>query len=477
MAGKEKSTSAFTWTVGEAARALSGELLCGSKDQPFSGVSIDSRRISADELFVAIEGQVHDGHSYTDDVVGQGIRVLVVERSKARDLPWQAWQRSGVACIAVTDTTGALGDLASFARRRASVSVVAITGSNGKTTTRGMAAGILSLRFRTLTAKENYNNLIGLPLTLLDLDRTHEWAVLELGMSRPGEIGRLGGICLPDIGLITNIGPAHLGGLQSIEGVAAAKAELLGTVRAEGTVVLNADDPRLLILSRREHRQVLLFGLSEGASVRGTSLRQGKRGTAFVLTLPTESVEVELPLAGSFMVSNALAAAAIGYRVGLTAGEIKQGLEAFRPAKGRMNVLSTAKHCHIIDDAYNANPVSMEAAIRTLGSLRGKGRGFVVAGDMLELGDSAESMHRAVGSLVARSGASRLYSTGDFAEAVASGAAEDGMGSEDIFTGTREEIFTDLKVRIRSGDWVLIKGSRAMGMEKIVEWLRDWADS
>lgn len=477
MIRKDKSISPFSWSAGEILEAISGELLCGSKDQQFSGISIDSRKISAGELFLAIKGEIHDGHSYANDVISQGIRGLVISKEKVDDLFCEAWEKSGLTGIAVADTTMALGDLAAFIRRRTDVSVVAITGSNGKTTTRGMTADVLSQRFRILTAKENFNNLIGLPLTLLTLSQAHEWAILELGMNRPGEIGRLGDICLPDIGVITNIGPVHLQGFDSIEGVASAKGELLEKIKPEGTVVLNADDPRVLRLSHNTKKNVLLYGLSKDAAIRAMSIREKKPGTAFTLVLPTESIDVELGFPGNFMVSNALAAAAIGYKLGLTAGEIKNGLETFKPAKGRMNILSTRKNIHIIDDTYNANPVSMEAAIRALSSLRGSNRSFLVAGDMLELGDYAASMHRTIGSLAARSDMTRLYLTGDFAGAVASGAGDEDMDAGDIFTGTRKEIFKDLKGRLQSGDWVLVKGSRAMGMEKVVEWLKDWADA
>jgi UDP-N-acetylmuramoyl-tripeptide--D-alanyl-D-alanine ligase len=477
MTRKDEPISPFSWTTGEILEAISGELLCGSKEQQFSGVSIDSRNMSAGDLFIAIKGETHDGHSYVNDVISRGIRGLVISKEKADDLFCKKWEKNGLTGIAVADTTIALGDLAAFTRRRTNVSIIAITGSNGKTTTRGMTADVLSQRFGILTAKKNFNNLIGLPLTLLELSQSHQWAILELGMNQPGEIGRLGDICLPDIGVITNIGPVHLQGFDSIEGVASTKAELLETIKPEGTVVLNADDRRLLSLSHNTKKNVLLYGLSKDAAIRAVSIREKKPGTVFTLVLPAESINVELGFPGSFMVSNALAAAAIGWKLGLNADEIKNGLETFRPAKGRMNILSTRKNIHIIDDTYNANPVSMKAVIRTLRSLRGSNRSILVAGDMLELGDYAVSMHRMIGALAARSNMARLYLTGDYAGAVASGAEDEDMDAGDIFTGTRKEVFKDLTGRLQSGDWVLVKGSRATEMEKIVEWLKDWADA
>ena len=368
-----------------------------------------------------------------------------------------------------------MGDLAAFNRKRINISVVAITGSNGKTSTRKMTAGVVSRRFCTLATSGNFNNEIGLPLTMLNLSRDHKWAVLELGMNRPGEIKRLAEICSPDVGVITNIGPAHLEGLGSLDAVMQAKGELLGEIKPTGTAVLNADDPRLMQLADYTTRNVLLFGLSKNAEIKALEVGRKGLGLSFTLVLPEESILVDLKTPASFMVSNALAAAAAGYCLGLTAREIKEGLEDFEPVKGRMNILKTRKGIHIIDDTYNANPGSMAAALKTLKSLKGNSRGILVAGDMLELGEHAESMHRKIGSISARADIARLYVTGQFAETVAAGARDEDMASGDIFTGTKEEILDGVTGWLGPGDWVLVKGSRGMAMETIVKGLLDWA--
>ena len=464
------------WTTAEIVKATQGELLCGDLKHSFSGISIDSRSISVNELFVAIKGDVHDGHSFTSDAIERGVSGLLIDRANTDKLPGKESIENSIVCITVNDTTRALGDLAAFNRKRSNAAVVAITGSNGKTSTRKMTAGVVSRRFSTLSTFGNLNNQIGLPLTLLNLNFNHRWAVLELGMNSPGEIKRLAEICSPDIGVITNIGPAHLEGLGSLDAVMQAKAELLKEIKPNGTAVLNADDHRLLQLADYTSRNVLLFGLSKNALIRALSVKGTGTGLSFTLVLPEESITVDLKTPAIFMVSNALAAAAVGYLLGLTAGEIKEGLEDFKPVKGRMNILKTGKGINIIDDTYNANPDSMKAAINTLMSLKGNNRGILVAGDMLELGEYAESMHRNIGRIAAVSDIAKLYVTGQFAQTVATGAMDEDMNSSDIFTGTKEEILEGIKDRIGPGDWVLVKGSRGMTMETIVEGLLDWAN-
>ncbi|MCD4762932.1 MAG: UDP-N-acetylmuramoyl-tripeptide--D-alanyl-D-alanine ligase [Desulfobacterales bacterium] len=467
-----KNEPKIPWNTAEILEATKGDLLCGDIKHTFEGVSIDSRTISANELFIAIKGNVYDGHSFISDLISSGVRGLIISKDEIRDPAGTDWQDKGIVCVAVSDTTKALGDLASFNRRRTDVSVVAITGSNGKTTTREMTASVVSTRYKTLSTKGNFNNEIGLPLTLLDLKNSHQWAVLELGTNRPGEIDRLGEICIPDIGVITNIGFSHLEGLGSIEGVMNAKGELLKRIKPKGTAVLNADDSRVLYLSTKTSRKVLYFGLSEDARIKALDVNETTTGISFTLVLPEEKIPIKLRAHGGFMVSNALAAASVGYIIGLSSEEIKAGLEYFQPVKGRINIFDV-RGVHIIDDTYNANPDSMEAAIRILSSLKGNSRGILVAGDMLELGEHAESMHKKIGALSARSNIARLYITGEFAEAVAKGAGKEDKNSMDIFIGAREEILEDLKKSLLPGDWVLVKGSRAMGMEKIVEGLKE----
>jgi murE/murF fusion protein len=472
----EPQVRPITWTVAEILEATGGNLLSGDLKHSFSGISIDSRNISVDELFVAIKGDTHDGHSFTGDVIERGVSGLLIDRANTHTLPGKGSTENGIVCVTVNDTIRTLGDLAAFNRKRSNASVVAITGSNGKTSTRKMTAGVVSRRFSTLSTYGNLNNQIGLPLTLLNLSFDHRWAVLELGMNSPGEIKRLAEICSPDIGVITNIGPAHLEGLGSLDAVMQAKGELLEEIKPDGTAALNADDPRLLQLADYTSRNVLFFGRSKNARIRARSVKGTGTGLSFILVLPEESITVFLKTPAAFMISNALAAAAVGHLLGLTAGEIKDGLEDFKPVKGRMNILKTGKGINIIDDTYNANPDSMKAAINTLRSLKGNHTGILVAGDMLELGDHAESMHRNIGRIAAGSDIAKLYVTGQFSQTVASGAMDEDMNPRDIFTGTKEDILEGIKDRLGPGDWVLVKGSRGMTMETIVQGLLDWGN-
>jgi UDP-N-acetylmuramoyl-tripeptide--D-alanyl-D-alanine ligase len=462
----------LSWTTRDILEATGGKLLCGNPDERFERISIDSRTLSAADAFVAIVGRVHDGHRFAGEVAARGVRGLVVASDRRESLPLAEWEKRSLSCIAVADTTIALGRLGAFHRERAGVSVVAITGSNGKTTTRRMAAAVVSGRYRTLATMGNYNNEIGVPLTLLRLEADHQWAVMELGTNHPGEIAALADICRPDVGVITNIGPAHLEGLGSLEGVLRAKWELIEKLNPGGRAVLNADDPRLMRLARECPHPVLLFGESEAAAVRAAKVEERPGGVRFELVLPDQTLNVDLPVSGRFMVSNALAAAAVGCHLQVPAAAIQAGLEAFEPVQGRLTVFHTAGGIHLIDDTYNANPASMRAAVSTLTAVCKNERSILVAGDMLELGDQAPELHRDVGRFAAASGVRRLYAVGDLAAEVRKGAVDGGMDSAAVMIGSRDEIIEALKRQLVRGDWVLVKGSRSMAMERVVQALK-----
>ncbi len=463
------------WTLTDILNATGGDLLCGDVMQEFENIGIDSRGIAPRDAFVAIAGDNHDGHDFVNDVVQQGVSGLIVSRDKSADLALADWQTRQIACVAVSDTTRALGDLAAYHRLRTDVPLTAITGSNGKTTTRQMTAQVVAQKYSTLATIGNYNNQIGVPLTLLRLTGEYEQAVVELGSNSPGEIARLARICAPDIGVVTNVGPAHLEGLGSLDGVMREKEQLIEHLKAGGKAVLNADDHRVYQIANRTQREKLLFGLSEEAGIRATAVTERTGGISFRLHLPDEHLPVVLSVPGQFMVLNALAAAAVGYLLELSAEEIKTGLESFEPVWGRMDIFQTANGIHIIDDTYNANPESMKAAIETLGTLRRNNRSLFVAGDMLELGEQSEALHKQVGAWAAAADIEKLLVTGEFASAVASGAMNAKMKPADIFTGTRDEIIDALKQSLTSGDWVLIKGSRGARMETVVKGLKSWA--
>jgi UDP-N-acetylmuramoyl-tripeptide--D-alanyl-D-alanine ligase len=400
----------------------------------------------------------------------------VVATNKAGELPIAEWDRRQISCIAVSDTTRALGDMAVFTLARSGARVIGITGSNGKTTTRKFTASVVGRRYRTLATRGNLNNAIGLPLTLLRLTPDVEWAILEMGTNHPGEIAYLARLCRPEIGMITNIAPAHLEGLGTLDGVMRAKGELLQELKAGGRAVLNADDPRLRTLADECAHPVVLFGTGAGAAVRAVDIKETMDGVDFKLVIERRQIDIRLRIPGRFMIANALAAATVGHLLGLPLEMIKDGLEQVTAEGGRMAVIRTARDITIVDDAYNANPASMQAAFDALGSLRGGRRGALVLGDMLELGREAADWHRKIGAAAARSGADRIYFFGDHAGQAAESAREERALAGDVLTGSQTEIIADLKAWLASGDWVLVKGSRGMRMDKIVSELKAWAD-
>lgn len=467
----------LSWTVEDVLDAVRADRIGGERHHGFSGISIDSRTVAKNELFVAIEGDTHDGHRFAADAIEKGASGLILRREKAGELPISEWRRRSVACFAVADTTDALGRLAAWHRNRCGARVIAITGTNGKTTTRALTAGVMAQTHAILATRGNFNNEIGLPLTLFRLEPRHEWAVLELGMNHPGEIRRLARICRPDSAVITNIGPAHLSGLGTVEAVMHAKTELLEEMTSEATSVLNADDAFIDAMAAKAPGPVCLFGTGERADVRARSLRITDDGCRFELMLPGETVDVRLRIPGRFMVANALAAAAVGHVAGVTGERIRQGLESVTPEKGRMILVSTPRQISFIDDTYNANPASMKAALQTLAAMSEKGRKIAVLGDMLELGEHSETLHRQVGAAAAELGIRRLYATGAFAVSVAEGAVSAGMPGAHVHCGTKDALLEALTRDLSPGDQVLVKGSRGMKMETLLGALKEWAEN
>jgi UDP-N-acetylmuramoyl-tripeptide--D-alanyl-D-alanine ligase len=465
----DKNAGRMMWTADRVVAATGGDLVAGTGEQQFSGIGIDSRNIDAAALFVAIIGERHNGHDFIEMVLEKGVRGIVMERSHVGNDALGQWRALGVTCIAVDNTTTALGALAHDLRKTAGVSLVAITGSNGKTTTREMTGKIMAPHFDVLATQGNLNNEIGLPLTLFNLASRHQWAVVELGMNHPGEISRLAAMCVPNIGVITNIAPAHLEGLQSVEGVARAKGELLDHITSDGKAVLNADDEHLQQLGKRARCDVCWYGMSPDVHIRAQAVEMTPAGVGFTLCLPAERFRVQLPTHGAFMVTNALAAAAVGHLAGVPGLAIKAGLETFSPVKGRLNIAVTKTGVHYIDDTYNANPKSMAAAIETLTALKAGQRGVAVLGDMLEMGPESAHWHARIGEKCAQADLARLYAAGQFREHIAQGAVAAGMPARDILTGAKEDLLDDLKQWLKPGDWVLVKGSRGMRMEYFIQ--------
>jgi len=376
-----------------------------------------------------------------------------------------------VTLIAVPDTLTALGDLARAWRDRFAIPVVGITGSCGKTTTKEMTAAALSTKFRVLKNTLNLNNLIGLPATLLGLDYGHGAAVVEMGMNRFGEIRRLTEICRPTVGMLINVHPAHTEGVGDLAGVARAKGELLETLESSATLIFNADDPWLSPLGQDYPGRALSFGLKPQADLRAVGRHvRGWQGQSARLSFAGRSWTLNLKVPGLHQLYNALAATAVSLALGLDPDETARSLGNFQAIHRRSQILTLPSGVHLLNDCYNANPGSMAMALNTLKELRGRDRGAAALGDMLELGNGSVKAHREIGRVAASTGLDFLVVYGKFNGETAAGAKEGGL-QQVMLVNSREEGARVLKDFLQPGDWLLVKGSRSMHMEGLIDLL------
>jgi UDP-N-acetylmuramoyl-tripeptide--D-alanyl-D-alanine ligase len=433
-------------------------------------VHADSRSVRRGDLFVALAGEQFDGHAFVAAAMAAGAVAAIVRLGFTPPPSF-----AGTLLIGVADPLRAYQQLAAAHRGRFALPLVAVTGSNGKTTTKEMVASVLAQRWKTLKTEGNLNNRIGVPQTLLRLTGRHEAAVVEMGVDDMGQTTRLCEIVRPTVGIITNIGPDHLEFFGSMDRSAESKAELLPELPADGVAILNADDRYFELFEARARCRVVSFGLSAQADVRAEGIApDGTNGTQFRLVLPGRArrplARIRVP--GEHNVVNALAASAVGVALGLPAAAIVAGLARFRPAAMRSQV-ERRRGVTIINDCYNANPASMRAAVRLLAETRTSGRRIAVLGDMLELGPTTAELHAEVGAYVAGRGIDALLTCGPLARELARGARAGGM------EGGRISEFTDaaaaangLLSLVRAGDVVLVKGSRGVRLERAVAALR-----
>jgi len=466
------------FTIEEVLEVTSARLLLGDGAglrRKIRRLCSDSREVGSGDLFVAFKGEHFDGHNFVEQALRKGaIGALIEGRSEAAS-SLKSW--SGVPApfvMGVPDALLAYQQLATYHRSRFQIPLVAVTGSNGKTTTKEMVARVLEERWKVLVTEGNLNNRIGVPHTLLQLNARHEAAVIEMGVDHKGQTTRLAEVARPTIGLITNIGPDHLEFFGTMEASAEAKGELLDRLGPEEAVVLNVDDPYFGYLASRARCRVVSFGLSPTALVRGTEVQSDANGMTFRLTLPgrVRPTPVTLPAHGFHNVSNALAAAAVGYVCELSGAKIAQGLSHFRPATMRSQV-ERLGGLTVINDCYNANPASMKAAIDLLAE-RGVGAQTVaVLGDMLELGAQSLAFHREIGAHVAAGGITSLVACGALGQTIADGARAAGMADDRIVECEDVQQAIPHVISLADpGDVVLVKGSRGMRMEQVVEALR-----
>jgi UDP-N-acetylmuramoyl-tripeptide--D-alanyl-D-alanine ligase len=455
-------------SAGEILKATGGALLRGGCGWSCRGVSTDTRTLTAENLFIALAGENFDGHDCLAKAAERRAAGFLIRADAAGKL---ATLPEGLPVITVPDTLRALGDIACDWRRRFPVPVIAITGSSGKTTTKEMVAAIAVRTRNILRTEGNLNNRIGLPLTLLGLHGKHELAIVEMGTNSPGEIALLAAIAGPDVGLITNIGPAHLEGLGSLEAIREEKGSLFTVMTGRGTAILNHDDPAIGLLAGRWQGKCVSFGLGQGAGVTAEGIEPlGPEGVRFQLVIDGIGIPVFLSAAGEHNVMNALAAAAAAWALGFDRHEIAAGLAAFRPVPGRTEIRRLGNDAFLIIDAYNANPASVREAVKTLQGLRGNGDAVVILGDMLELGEQSEALHEEIGTLLADANIHELFLKGELTKALAAGAIRRGFSAERItFFENPEEVVASLWRRLKKDDWILIKGSRKMKMEAVAE--------
>ncbi|HEV8377119.1 MAG TPA: UDP-N-acetylmuramoyl-tripeptide--D-alanyl-D-alanine ligase [Candidatus Polarisedimenticolia bacterium] len=452
-------------SLAEVSRGTEAVLLRGDPEMTVDSYSIDTRTLQSGDLFFALVGPNHDAHRFVAEAIRKGAKAVVISRGRAGDFP------EGAAVLRVADTTRALQELAHWVRRSRAVKVIGITGSSGKTTTKEMTAAIMEEAMPTLKSSGNLNNTYGLPLCLLGLEADHQAAVLEMGMSFPGEISRLAAIADPDVGVLLNVYPVHLEHFPSVSEIADAKGELFQGMRQDAVAVFNADDPEATRVAHPFPGRKIGFGFTAAAQVKGVDLqaREGG-GTAFGIEgLPT-MLEVEIPFPGRHHVANALAAAAATHAAGAGTEAIRSGLARTRPLPMRGALLRFPGGVRVLDETYNSNPKAMEKTLESLSRLQAQRR-IVASGDMLELGDAAPAAHRALGEQVARSSIALFVTVGPLSKHAAESARSSGMESVRHFEDSSSAA-TFLAGALQPGDLVLVKGSRGMALERIVEAIR-----
>ena len=454
------------------ARATGGKLVAGSRRALATSVAIDSREVRPGAAFIAFPGERVDGHAFAQEALSRGARVLVLTRDDPEAAAVvEADPRHELALVRVDDATAAVQALAMRHREHLTCPVIGVTGSSGKTTTKDLLRAVLATRLSVVATEGNRNNEIGVPLTLLEAGPATGAVVLEMAMRGHGQIARLCEIGRPTVGLVTNVGQTHIELLGSEQAIASAKAELVRAVPAAGRVFLNGDDEWSRMMEDVAEAPATYYGTAEGVDVRARDVETDPDGRpSFTLDTSSGSVAVALAFPGRHNAYNAAAAAAVGLHLGITLEEIGRGLSEARPSSMRMEVFESAGGVTVINDAYNANPTAMRAALRTLADVESGGRRVAVLGDMAELGSLSELAHFGLGEYAASLPIDRLVVVGEGAGRIADGAVRAGMAETSIVRcATSDEAAEAVGELLLPGDVVLLKASRIMGLERVVE--------
>jgi UDP-N-acetylmuramoyl-tripeptide--D-alanyl-D-alanine ligase len=454
-------------TLSKLAEAAGGTILSGNPDAPVGAVSTDTRKITTGDCFIALAGENHDGHDFAPEAMRRGAGALIVSR-------WEGQFPDRCAVIKVPDTLYALGEVARHHRNGFDIPVVAISGSNGKTSTKEMASAIFGRTRKVLKNKGNFNNLIGLPLTLLELNEEHDVAVVEMGINVFGEMSRLAEIGSPTVGIITNVHPAHLQGLESLDRIVEEKGKLWKALRPGGLAVVNLDDPRLSRFADHiDARKITYSHCDPAADVCACSpvvVSEGR--TSFSLRYAGEEIPIVLPIMGMHHAQNALAASAAALGAGATVEEVRTGLASFEPVGQRMFCRRLPNGCVLIDDTYNANPASMLAAVEAVVAASSGNPFVAVLGEMRELGTQSPALHFGLGEKIGATKPSRLITLGDLGAEIIKGARKAGMSASLCYHAKNHAEAVDyLLQNLQEFAWILVKGSRGMTMERVVEGL------
>jgi len=456
-------------TARDVADATRGRLVSGDAGTPIDRISIDSRALAGGELFVAIRGDRHDGHAFAADALGRGaVGVLIEETSSVP-------AGTSAVVLQVADTTSGLQDIARFVRRTSGARVVAITGSAGKTTTKEICAELLSARYRVFRNKGNLNNHIGLPLSLLELRTAPDVAVVELGMNHAGEIRTLVGIAEPEVRVWTNVGDAHIGFFTSVDAIANAKAEILESAKPDDVLVANANDPRVMFHASRFEGRLVTFGINTDADVEARDVDvRGLDGTRAAVRTPVGEFALRSPLLGLGNLSNVLAATAVAVTFDIPLDAIAERTASLRPAHHRGELLRLPGGLTLVDDSYNSSPAALTRSLETMASANGSARKGAVIGEMLELGEHGTRLHGECGRSAAAAGLDLLIAVGgDHARELAASAVAAGMSSASVIhVATNEHAVEAALQRVRPGDLVLVKGSRGIGLDLVVDRLK-----
>lgn len=428
-------------------------------DKTVSHITQDSREVTENSLFFAIQGERLDGHQFVEQCFEKGVAACLSSKVFA--------PKKGSALLLVPDVKKALLKLAAHYRNQFKIPFIGITGSVGKTTTKDMVASVLGQKYDVLWTQGNYNNDIGVPLTIFRLEDHHQIAVIEMGMNHFGEIHALTEVVRPNLGLISNVGVAHIEYLGSREGILKAKCEMFDFMPEDGVAVLNADNDMLITLEGKLPQKLRWFGMENKKDVYADNLTLlGMEKTKCSVHTPIGSFDVVVPMPGEHMVLNALSAVALGLEMGVNLEEIKAGIESFVPTKNRMNVMKLDNGITVLNDVYNANPVSMKASLNILAN--GEGRKVAILGFMGELGEYAPQMHEEIGAYAAEKGIALLFCIGRFSDQMEQGAKDGGIKDVHCYD-SQEEFWKHGLAMLKTGDAVLVKGSRSMALEKTVE--------